>query len=107
MNQLMTKNLLPPWTPIAVVRLDILEHVVPMTRALARGGITRIEMTLTSPGAFEAISRVQQELQGEVVIGAGTVLDRDRIMLPTVSTVVPGLRGEMIRGRLGGAERAG
>ena len=39
------------------------------------------------------------------MIGAGTVLDRERITLPTVSTVVLGLRGEMIRGRLGGAER--
>ena len=75
MNQLMTKNIIPPRTPIAVVRLDTLEHVVPMTRALARGGITRVEMTLTSERALEAVSQVQRELQGEVVIGMGTVLD--------------------------------
>lgn len=43
-------------------------------RALVRGGLPVIEITLRTPGALEAIRRVNGEVE-EAVVGAGTILD--------------------------------
>ncbi len=77
MQHLSTRRIIEPRKPIAIVRLDNLEYAVDMTRALLAGGITTIEFTLTNRQALEAIVEVQRELSGEVVVGMGTVLDRE------------------------------
>jgi 2-dehydro-3-deoxyphosphogluconate aldolase/(4S)-4-hydroxy-2-oxoglutarate aldolase len=58
---------------IVAVRLDPGVSVVDVCRAVARGGLSVLEITLTTPGALEAI----RELSGEphLIVGAGTVLD--------------------------------
>lgn len=61
---------LAPVVPVVV--LDDAEHAVPLARALARGGIRVIELTLRTPAALEAIRRVAAEVP-DVVVGAGTV----------------------------------
>jgi 2-dehydro-3-deoxyphosphogluconate aldolase/(4S)-4-hydroxy-2-oxoglutarate aldolase len=66
-----------PRQPIAIVRLDDLEQAVEISRALLAGGITAQEFTLTNPHALEALAEVQRELPGELLTGAGTVLDAD------------------------------
>lgn len=63
--------------PIAIVRLDDLEEAVQIARALYEGGITTLEFTLTNQHAFKAIEKVQKELAGAVLLGAGTVLDAE------------------------------
>jgi 2-dehydro-3-deoxyphosphogluconate aldolase/(4S)-4-hydroxy-2-oxoglutarate aldolase len=61
---------------IAVVRLSEAVRLGPAARALAAGGVGAVEVTLTTPGAIDAIADLaaDKELAG-CVIGAGTVLD--------------------------------
>lgn len=60
---------------VAVVRTATAEDALGTARALARGGVRLIEITLTVPDADEVIARLSDELEGHV-IGAGTVLSR-------------------------------
>src|SRR5690606_32491878 len=57
-----------------VIKIDDLENAVPLARALARGGLRAIEITLRTPVALEAIRRVAAEVE-EARVGAGTILN--------------------------------
>ena len=59
---------------IAVVRLEDYNRAVDVARALAAGGITVLEFTLTGQGAFEAVSTTRKALGDAVCVGVGTVL---------------------------------
>jgi len=63
--------------PIAIVRLKHLESALELSQALLAGGITALEFTLTNSRALEAITRVRQELAGQVMVGAGTILSAE------------------------------
>ena len=43
-------------------------------RALASGGVTCLEVTLTTAGALDALARIRAELGPDVAVGAGTVI---------------------------------
>ena len=68
-----------PWIPagvIAVVRLPDATGLRAAAVALAAGGVTAVEITLTTPGAREAIAALASDnAMGSCVVGAGTVLD--------------------------------
>ncbi|ASO19249.1 2-dehydro-3-deoxyphosphogluconate aldolase/(4S)-4-hydroxy-2-oxoglutarate aldolase [Actinoalloteichus hoggarensis] len=57
---------------IPVVVIDDVEHAVPLARALVRGGIAVIEVTLRTTAALPAIERIAAEVP-EILLGAGTV----------------------------------
>jgi 2-dehydro-3-deoxyphosphogluconate aldolase/(4S)-4-hydroxy-2-oxoglutarate aldolase len=60
---------------IAVVRdLEPVE-IRPLIEALLAGGVVAVELTLTTPGALEAVSVAVREFAGRVVVGVGSVLD--------------------------------
>lgn len=59
---------------IPVLKIDNLDDAVPLARALARGGLPMIEITLRTRDALECIRRVAGEVENAVV-GAGTILD--------------------------------
>lgn len=59
---------------IPVLKITKAADAVPLARALARGGLTAIEITLRTAEALEAIRRVAGEVE-EAVVGAGTILD--------------------------------
>lgn len=59
---------------IPVLKIDRVDDAVPLARALARGGLPAIEITLRTPAALEAIRRASQEVP-EALVGAGTILD--------------------------------
>lgn len=59
---------------IPVLKIDDIAHAVPLARALARGGLPMIEITLRTGAAMEAIRRVAGEVE-EAVVGAGTILN--------------------------------
>lgn len=63
--------LLAPVIPVLVFRDAA--HAVPAARALVRGGLGVLEVTLRTPAALEALRRIAQEVP-EAVVGAGTVL---------------------------------
>lgn len=58
---------------VAVVVLHDLDRAVPLGKALLEGGIGAIELTLRTPAALPAISRLRQEVP-ELMVGAGTIL---------------------------------
>lgn len=70
------KGILNPGV-LAIVRADSSEQMVPVAAALAGGGITTMEITMNTPGALEAIGRVNTEFGGKVLMGAGTVIDAE------------------------------
>lgn len=59
---------------IPVLKIDDAKSAVPLARALARGGLRAIEITMRTPAALEAIRRAAAEVP-EAVVGAGTILD--------------------------------
>src|SRR3984957_16505557 len=60
---------------VAILRGCEPAHVLPIAEALYAGGIRLLEITLNSPGAFEAIETASARLGDRMVIGAGTVLE--------------------------------
>lgn len=60
---------------VAIIRSDNPVGLVEAARALARGGIPAIEVTMTTPGALEAIASLAKQAAGEFIIGAGSVVD--------------------------------
>ncbi len=62
---------------VAVVRSPDSEQLVEVCRALADGGVTVAEITMTVPGAIDVLREVRRELGDRVLLGAGTVLDAE------------------------------
>ncbi|WP_088225926.1 bifunctional 2-keto-4-hydroxyglutarate aldolase/2-keto-3-deoxy-6-phosphogluconate aldolase [Desulfosporosinus sp. FKB] len=63
---------------VAVVRAENAEQAIRITEACRAGGIDIIEITMTVPGALAAIQELANTYrQGEIVLGAGTVLDSE------------------------------
>ena len=60
---------------VAVIRTRSGDELVNVCQALADGGIKGVEITMTSPGAIEAIYQASKILKGKAIIGAGSVLD--------------------------------
>ena len=60
---------------VAVVRAPDGARLVEACRALADGGVTVVEITLTVPDALEVVRQVRRALGDRVLLGAGTVLD--------------------------------
>ncbi len=58
---------------MAVVVIEEARDAPDLARALVRGGVRSIEITLRTPAAMEAIRRIAGEVEGALV-GAGTVL---------------------------------
>lgn len=63
---------LSPVVPVVV--LDDATQAVPLAKALVRGGIRTIEVTLRTPAALEAIERLVAEVP-DIVVGAGTITE--------------------------------
>ncbi|MDI6027282.1 2-dehydro-3-deoxy-phosphogluconate aldolase [Corticibacterium sp. UT-5YL-CI-8] len=59
---------------IPVLKIDRAADAVPLARALAKGGLRAIEITLRTPEALEAIRRAAGEVE-EAIVGAGTILE--------------------------------
>jgi 2-dehydro-3-deoxyphosphogluconate aldolase/(4S)-4-hydroxy-2-oxoglutarate aldolase len=57
---------------VLCVRLDDGAPVLDACRAAIRGGLRVLEITLTTPGAFETIATLAKE--GNAIVGGGTVL---------------------------------
>ncbi len=62
---------------IAVVRAKSAEQVIPLSEALLAGGVTAIEITMTTPNAIAAIRDARGQLGERAVVGVGTVLDAE------------------------------
>ncbi|MCB8933265.1 MAG: bifunctional 4-hydroxy-2-oxoglutarate aldolase/2-dehydro-3-deoxy-phosphogluconate aldolase [Chthonomonadaceae bacterium] len=59
---------------VAIVRSKSPVAFAPLCEALDAGGIRAIEVTMTTPGALEAIHSVPERLRDRIAFGMGTVL---------------------------------
>src|SRR3954452_6699949 len=60
---------------VAVVRSQDHQQLVEVARALADGGVTVIEITMSVPNALDVLRQVKQALGERILLGAGTGLD--------------------------------
>nr|WP_233352996.1 bifunctional 4-hydroxy-2-oxoglutarate aldolase/2-dehydro-3-deoxy-phosphogluconate aldolase [Henriciella mobilis] len=49
------------------------DHAEPLAEALAKGGLTAVEVTLRTPAALDVI-RIMGEAQPDLLVGAGTII---------------------------------
>ena len=86
---------------VAVVRSSSSEQLVEVARALADGGVTTIEITMTVPGVLDVLRDVRTALGDEILLGAGTVLDvesaRAALLAGAEYIVAPTVDLEVIR----------
>src|SRR6201985_176898 len=59
---------------VPVLRAESVDKAMALAAAIADGGVTVLEITMTVPGAIEVMRRLAQE-RPDILIGAGTVLD--------------------------------
>jgi len=62
---------------IAVIRADSPTQLVDVCKALREGGADIAEITMTTPGALDAIAAASEALGDDCVIGVGSVLDAE------------------------------
>jgi 2-dehydro-3-deoxyphosphogluconate aldolase/(4S)-4-hydroxy-2-oxoglutarate aldolase len=86
---------------VAVVRSPDSQQLVEVARALANGGVTVVEITMTVPGALDVLRQVRQNLGDRLLLGAGTILDpetaRAALLAGAEYLVTPTLNLEVIR----------
>lgn len=86
---------------VAVIRTNSGEELVSICEAMADGGIKGVEITMTSPGATEAIYKASNALRGKAIIGAGSVLDPETARVAMLAgadfIVCPILNADVIR----------
>ena len=72
---------------IAVVRADSGgEDLVRVVEAVVEGGVHCIELTMTTPGALQALELATKKLAGaDVLLGVGTVLDAETCRMAILS----------------------
>jgi 2-dehydro-3-deoxyphosphogluconate aldolase/(4S)-4-hydroxy-2-oxoglutarate aldolase len=58
---------------IPVIRADSSEHIMAVCEALVAGGITALEITMTTPNALACISEAARRFAPQAVTGAGSV----------------------------------
>lgn len=61
---------------VGVVRTDNSEKLIKVARALKKGGVSCIEIAMTTPDALSVIKEVSERIE-DVLVGAGTVLDAE------------------------------
>ena len=59
---------------LAIIRADGPDRALECIRTLVAAGITALEVSLTTPGAVEAIAKARSEFDPTVLLGAGTVI---------------------------------
>jgi 2-dehydro-3-deoxyphosphogluconate aldolase / (4S)-4-hydroxy-2-oxoglutarate aldolase len=64
---------------VAILRADREEHLTPVTQVLTDAGIRCLELTMTTPGAIEALRRLRPRLDDDVALGMGSVIHADQV----------------------------
>lgn len=87
---------------VAVVRSENAEEAIEIAKAVKKGGIKGIEITMTVPGAVNVISELTKEFkEDDIIIGAGSVLDAETaracILAGAEYIVSPSFSKEMVR----------
>ncbi|MFJ9559564.1 bifunctional 4-hydroxy-2-oxoglutarate aldolase/2-dehydro-3-deoxy-phosphogluconate aldolase [Streptomyces fuscichromogenes] len=86
---------------MAILRSADATGLPAVARALATGGVTCLEVTLTTAGALDALARIREELGSAAAVGAGTVLTRadlrDALAAGAQFLVAPNVEPDIVR----------
>jgi 2-dehydro-3-deoxyphosphogluconate aldolase/(4S)-4-hydroxy-2-oxoglutarate aldolase len=102
----------PPITPqlvdtgiVAILRADREEYLPAVTRTLAEAGIRCLELTMTTPGAVEALRRLRPQLDSGIALGMGSVTSAEQVAAVLEAggdfLVSPGVCPEVARAAVG------
>ncbi len=70
---------------VPVVRTTSAESAILAIEAIYNGGIRAAEITMTVPGAVQALEKVAAKFGDKIVLGAGTVLDPETARICTLA----------------------
>jgi 2-dehydro-3-deoxyphosphogluconate aldolase/(4S)-4-hydroxy-2-oxoglutarate aldolase len=65
-----------PLMPVMVI--NNADHAVPLARALVKGGLKVLEITLRTDAALESIRRIKAEVP-DAIVGAGTIINEETL----------------------------
>lgn len=86
---------------VAVVRSPDSRQLVEVARALADGGVTVVEITMSVPDALDVVRQVRRALGDRLLLGAGTILDpetaRAALLAGAEYIVAPTLNLDVVR----------
>lgn len=86
---------------VAIIRADSSEQLLSAAEALYEGGVTGMEVTMTTPNALQVISDVSKRFGNKVLIGVGSVLDtetcRAAILAGSEFVVTPVTKPDVIK----------
>lgn len=63
---------------LAVVRLSDPDDALPLTEALLKGGVSGIEITLSTPNTFEVIHQISSSFGKDALVGVGSVTNNNQ-----------------------------
>lgn len=93
LDRILAKRIVP------VVVLDSAESAEPLAEALLEGGLDIMEITFRTAAAEESIRRISKSFP-EILLGAGTLLEKDQVLRAkdagAVFGLAPGLNPEII-----------
>lgn len=85
---------------VAIIRADSSAQLEQAAEALLAGGVTTMEVTMTTPNALDVVARVVARFGSEILMGVGSVLDADMageaIAAGAEFIVMPVLKPEVI-----------
>jgi len=86
---------------MAIIRADSSDQLIEAAEALYAGGITAMEVTMTTPNALQVIGDVTARFGNKVLMGVGSILDpetcRAAILAGAEFVVTPVTKPEVIR----------
>jgi len=86
---------------VAIIRADSSEQLMDAAAALYEGGVTGMEVTMTTPNALQVIADVRKKFGDKVLIGVGTILDTETARMAILAgaefVVTPVTRPDVIR----------
>lgn len=85
---------------VAVLVIDDAAHAVPVARALLRGGIGAMELTLRTKAALPSLKAIKEEVP-DMLAGIGTILTTDQVDQVVAAGaafgVAPGMNPRIVR----------
>ena len=60
---------------VAVIRMSDSEKLKRVSEAIHKGGVSAIEITMTTPNALAVIENLSKTMGNEIIVGVGSVLD--------------------------------
>jgi 2-dehydro-3-deoxyphosphogluconate aldolase/(4S)-4-hydroxy-2-oxoglutarate aldolase len=75
MDRLTLLNKIEQSGAVGIIRMADSKKLMKVTEAIYEGGITAIEITMTTPNALDVIEKIALEMGSTIQIGVGSVLD--------------------------------